>query len=173
MDILKSIYEDVREWLKFAETKNAALLTFNGVIVFGIFDKVVDKATDSFIKTALLMGCAIILISIIINLVSFLPQLNTSSKIQNNVINGSHDNRNLMFYGAIKDFNPQAYLDAVGVKYNLASNEKNIDIAIQIVTLSQITHVKLKSFNWGLTFTFIGILIPIISCIIVFFKNIF
>ncbi|MGG0516612.1 Pycsar system effector family protein [Bacillus pseudomycoides] len=172
MEILKSIYEDVREWLKFAETKNAALLTFNGVIVFGIFDKVVDKANDSFIKTALIMGCAIILISIIINLVSFLPQLNTSSKIQNNVINGSQDNRNLMFYGVIKDFNPQAYLDTVGVKYNLTLNEKNIDLATQIVTLSQITHIKLKYFNWGLTFTFIGILIPIISCIIVFFKNI-
>ncbi|MDY0850434.1 DUF5706 domain-containing protein [Bacillus thuringiensis] len=172
MEILKSIYEDVREWLKFAETKNAALLTFNGVIVFGIFDKVVDKASDSFIKTALIMGCAIILISIIINLVSFLPQFNTSSKIQNNVVNGSQANGNLMFYEVIKDFNPQAYLDTVAGKYNLASNEKNIDLATQIVTLSQITHVKLKYFNLGLYFTFSGILIPIVSVIIVFFKSI-
>ncbi|MHA4213478.1 hypothetical protein [Bacillus cereus] len=173
MDVIKSIYEDVREWLKFAETKNAALLTFNGVVVFGVLDKIVDKISEPVIKTALIIGCSIIMISIVINLISFTPLLNRLREVQSSVMNSSVEYYNLMFYGVIKDFSPQAYLDAIKIKYDIPVDQKNLDFAIQIVTLSQITYGKLRFFNIGLCLTFIGFLIPLLACIIVFFMNVY
>ncbi|MGG1685569.1 hypothetical protein [Pseudalkalibacillus sp. NRS-1564] len=35
IDTLQMIYKDTADWLKFVETKNAALLTLTGVILFG------------------------------------------------------------------------------------------------------------------------------------------
>ncbi|HDW8003326.1 hypothetical protein ACFTSE_27260 [Bacillus cereus] len=172
MDVIKSIYEDVREWLKFAETKNAALLTFNGVVVFGVLDKIIDKISEPVIKTALIIGCSIIMISIVVNLISFSPLLNRIREAQSNVLNSSIGYHNLMFYGVIKDFSPQAYLDAINTKYDIPVDQKNLDFAIQVVTLSQITYSKLLFFNLGLCLTFIGFLIPLLACIIMFFVNI-
>ena len=42
---LKSIFNNINDWLKFAEAKNFGLLTLNGALIFGITQ---TEASDDF-----------------------------------------------------------------------------------------------------------------------------
>lgn len=66
---LEFIFNNINDWLKYAETKNGVLLT----LLIAIIGVIVDKDIPSQIKFALMTTC---IISILILLISFAPILN-------------------------------------------------------------------------------------------------
>ena len=80
-DVLKDVYKDVSDWLKFAEAKNAALLTFNGVMLFGVLRLLSSNNSVllSLNKTFLIIS-GILILNMGIILYSFIPGLKDSKE---------------------------------------------------------------------------------------------
>jgi hypothetical protein len=153
-EIMKDIYKDVTEWLKFAETKNAALLTFNGVLLFGIVRILQSNVSYFTPYTKTFTACIILLIiNICINLMSFIPALTQSKKqkLKSSLSNEQVNDLNLLYYGNLKNFNEVKFLEAIIKKYNLPANDQTDeylkDLSLQIVTLSSIATKKYIFFS--------------------------
>lgn len=172
-DVLKDLYKDITEWIKFAEAKNAALLTFNGVLLFGIL-KVVESNNSliTSLSKVLYISSAILILNIGYILFSFLPLLNHSKKIQNIQSNTSESNENLIFYGDLYKLTPDIFLNKVKTKYNLTdtTNERPYfkDLSTQIITLSFLAVRKYKIFRNAVCIT-MGVLILIVLKSIFYF----
>jgi hypothetical protein len=169
-DILKDIYKDVTEWLKFAETKNAALLTFNGVLLFGIVRLLQSNVSYFTTYTKVFTVCIIILtVNICINLMSFIPALTQSKKqkVKSNLLPQNINDLNLLFYKNLKDFNEVNFLEAIIKKYNLPvtdqTDEYLKDLSLQIVTLASIATKKYMFFSISAYITSFVILLVILK----------
>jgi hypothetical protein len=162
---LDDIYKDVIEWLKFAEAKNGALLAFNGALLFGVIGLLSNK--NKHIENLFPLSFAsilLIIISMIILLISFLPDLKAVKRIKNN-----HPTRltNYRYYKDIAALRPDAYLKSINFVYcnteisNL--NKGDLDLANQIVILSIIAVRKYKFFTFALILTILAVIFPVIS----------
>lgn len=71
---LKYIFTNINDWLKFAEAKHGALITFNVATIFGIF-QIIEKLSDKeqFYQVAFISVIALLMASILVSLYSFIP----------------------------------------------------------------------------------------------------
>lgn len=162
MDIeekLYRIYEDTKEWVKFAEAKNAALLTFNGAIFFWLLKNFTGN-TQNLPQFASKLGIVLLGINIIFLLISFLPLFNTDSKPGTKLPNA---NTNLLFYRSIYNIIPRSYLKAISKSYfddnNDVFTKKERDLINQILSLAKIATRKYKIFTFCTTITIIALTI--------------
>lgn len=171
-DVLKDLYKDVTEWIKFAEAKNAALLTFNGVLLFGILKLI--ESTNILIKpfsTVLYISSALLVINIVYILFSFLPLLNQSKKIGSVQANRSITNENLLFYGNLHKLTPDVFLDRISSKYGLTNIKEQPyfkDLSIQIITLSFLAVRKYNIFRNAVYITMGALILIVLKSIFYF-----
>lgn len=98
-DRLRDIFSNVNDWLKFAESKNAVIVAFNGAVIFGTLQIVnIKSETNIIIKLYVLTLLLFMILSFITALISFLPRIKLHWLLRNKAI---ESNDNLIFYGDI------------------------------------------------------------------------
>ena len=165
-DKLKDIFENVNNWLKFAEAKNATIVAGNGLLIFGICRLLKDTSINEWILYYIYFVIFIMLLSFVVALISFIPNVKLPHYLYNN-----KKSDNLLFFGSIMHYNEDSYLKELNESLGLNSEEyktKKINkmYAQQIIINSQIAMKKYNIFNISLHLTLFAILTPIIYFIL-------
>ena len=157
LDYFEKQLDRTDKWLSFAEAKNAALIALN-LAMCGVIVKWIGKPEiDPFcVKRLLIADLALFIISLLIALFSFFPNLSKTPKI-NSDSKKKDSNFNLVFYGDIQSFSSaEEYIRyfCLQCKYPLSKTLKRpfIDFANEIIINSQITVRKYKLFKCALNF---------------------
>lgn len=167
--LLEANLARVSEWLKYAETKNAALMTFSSAAVAAMFAiRYGSQEIPSMAAQAIAVASPMFSCSAIVCLISFLPRLNLQVMLSrvaflkkarstiermagNNDLKADPKFHNLLYFGHIRFFSASEYLDAVSEKYHMSIDDSDkdllLDLAAQIVVNSKIAHRKYSDFN--------------------------
>lgn len=155
----------VNEWLRFAETKNTAAVglssTALGVIVTFL---VAGPPVPPLAGAGLGIGALVLMVSLMLSVASFLPSTDLERQLRRaNLAPNPADN--LLFYGHIARYEPQALVRAVAENYfglggeDAAPSKFALDLAGQIVTNAAITVRKLAFFKNSLILFGGGVLV--------------
>ncbi|ELA8177647.1 hypothetical protein RGL50_005220 [Vibrio alginolyticus] len=158
-ETLHSVFSNVNDWLKFAEQKNAALLVLNGGVVWGV-TRVISKLEQLTELTYWLMLCgyALIVVSALICLISFLPVL--TEKWFKPEERKPADN--CLYFADIAKYDNNHYVQLLASKLgkpDYIPNNYELDLSSQIVTNSEIAFDKYKRFRLASIVTIIGVLL--------------
>lgn len=184
---LYKIFNNVNEWLKFAEAKNFGLLTLNAAIVFGLTQ--ITFSNDSVIKiVAFCVFVPFSLLSFIPCLISLFPivtkiesknkdgKVRKSMKIINKISNFIDKDKffeNIHFYGYLKELTETKFetefLTKIGSEDKFTTYET--ELVTQILYNSRITSLKYKFFKIGAFSFFIGIVASILILPIIKFLG--
>lgn len=168
--LLKEIYKDACDWLKFAEAKNAILLSINGVFLFGVLrmcsseNSIVSLFTHTFYCMSI-----IIVLNMIYILYSFLPMFKDSDKSCSTC---EKEKLNLLYYGDISCVKKDEYIKYLIEKYNVPKNSKDSkfinDLCAQIIDVSKVAMKKYKTFRNATYIAIFTLLIPVLKIICLF-----
>ncbi|AMX00399.1 hypothetical protein [Rummeliibacillus stabekisii] len=162
--VFENLYSDTREWLKFSESKNAALLTLNVATLFGavrLFSS--QEILNNYLNVGLLIFLSS---SILICLYSFFPK-----KSKPVVIYENSEDENLLFYSNIRNLGKHRVLEKITYKYFGEAIEDNYlkDLSNQIYDLSYLIVEKNTCFKYGVFCTALAYLLGIIHILMKFF----
>lgn len=157
MEELRKIFDNVNEWLKFAEAKNFGLLSLCAAVMFGSTQ--IDFVDNSLIeKVGLYTFIPIATISFLCGLLSLFPifsalQRNLYAKNWitsfSNFIEEEKKFDNIHFYGTLKDLNLNEFENSFSTKTGDTTSftDYEKELAIQIIYNSQITWIKYQLFK--------------------------
>ncbi len=158
---------NVNDWLKFAETKNAGLLAFSGAVLVAIAGYVgSEDDIPERISLVLVIAAGALMAAAIIALASFLPILNPRKPRSRAA---PHTEDNLEYFGHLLKHSAKTLTEEIARLYaaadpTLASKDKLLtDIAHQIIVNSRIAHQKFSFFSWGLYVIAGGILVVAVA----------
>ncbi|OCQ92094.1 hypothetical protein BCD64_20065 [Nostoc sp. MBR 210] len=165
------IFQNVNEWLKFAEAKNAILLAFSGAGITATITLLatVEKLPNS-LRIGLLLTTSLLCISALICSLSFIPKTNLERLLwvqtmpERNSTFAIRDTDNFYFFGDLQKYNSQRLLEALNNYYfdntMLEPFKKEYkDIASQITINSRITFLKFRIFTYAIYMLIVSILI--------------
>ncbi|WP_181708724.1 Pycsar system effector family protein [Chthonobacter rhizosphaerae] len=148
--LLTAILGRVVDFLKFAEAKNAALLTFASAWIIASINLLNGSTplTPAWQK-AYTVALPIFAIAALLAIISLLPRT-----LLTRIYRDPNQAKSLLYFGDIATFEPAAYKERVRERYYPPENEavtRNFldDLSIQIAANSQITLWKMKLFNAG------------------------
>src|ERR1035438_5925437 len=107
---IRKIFQNVNDWLKFADAKNLALLTIESAVIFGL-TKVITDGRSCWSSIFLNLSMGIILISFLTTLISSIPILNKITREQyirgwinkfSNWIDDETPFENIHYYGYLR-----------------------------------------------------------------------
>jgi len=155
---LKDILEDVNNWLKYAEAKNALIIVLNSSLIVGL-SNVSDDITNSTIYILFLTSILMLLISIVIAIMSFIPRLKTPQLKKQNIL----EDDNLIHYVDIRKYTATQYYEKIEKILPKENRNKDFEMyyAEQIVTNSRIAFIKFKQFEAAAWFLLAAFLTPI------------
>ena len=160
------------DWLKFAESKNALLITANGAAIFGLFTLLRSDFDTNIVYTIYIyQSIAFLAFSSVFTSISFIPYTGTSNV---DMKEQPMETDNLLVYTDIAKYNPKSYLKTVYAQGKVENNESTPlerDLAELIVTYSRISVRKYSLFNKGIWCTLSAIVTPIITVVIFLFKK--
>jgi hypothetical protein len=172
MDILSKklsrIFQNVNDWLKFAEAKNAVLLAFSGAGITATLTVLVssDKLPNSLqrgfiVVTILLCICALFCT------ISFLPKTNLDKilSIQSNWFQSEQPQPedNLYFFGHLRKYKTLQLLDRLDACYLDNATPKPYskeaqDLALQVIINSEVAFEKFQVFTCAIYTLIVAIL---------------
>ena len=163
------IFNNVNEWLRFAEAKNGALLGFNSALLLAIVNILMTNTnkTNLYIYSYLLSGVFFIGISCITLILSFFPETLRSKNLQkekNIVFN------NYLYFGHLAKYDAEDFYKASKKQYS-KKEEFEKDLAEQIVINSKISAKKYKFFRIAMLFLTCGLLTPVVGLLTLFFVR--
>lgn len=164
-DILKELYRDVAEWLKFAEAKNGILLTITGVLLFGLLRMLPIKLEwlMQYEKT-LMFSSLILIISMLVALASYIPMLNINKKSKKEE---KRKNPNLLYYKDIAAFTKEEYIVEMEKKYNIKiTNQEKAYIEDQVDQILSLANIALRKYKYF----YIGVILVSLSLINIIAK---
>jgi hypothetical protein len=169
---LVQLFQLVNDWLKFAETKNAALVAFAAAANAGILSFLGSSyQVSSAWKYVLLLAVCLFCVGCVSGLVSFDPKVDRiklSRKRKKRREPSEQDN--LWFFGEIGHYTPDELLRSFATRYHNAPEcvvtalEK--DIASQIIANARITIQKFRVFKWGLRISLVAVALITASLIV-------
>ncbi|WP_320188500.1 Pycsar system effector family protein [Agrobacterium rosae] len=164
--VLTSSLARVLEFLKFAETKNAALLTFASASIVASISNLNNATLANEWKAAFTFALPLFVLAALTALYSFLPKT-----LLNSFHKDPDQSKALLYFGDAASFAPAAYKQRVVERYFPPENQSATqnyldDLAIQIAVNSQITKRKLTIFNTGALIVFSAVLVVAIPGII-------
>lgn len=172
-DELKYIFDNVKDWLKFAEAKNAALTAFNAAILAKLVSILMSLRDDQeHLECYLFVSVIFMSISLIMALYSFYPRLSSLLLPEKT---GEPGNGNLFFFLTIAQYKEKRYFEEMKKHINendsedKTSDRLKLDLINQIIVNSEIAVKKYFLFKWALRFTLAGLLLPVI----LYFTNSF
>lgn len=147
--LLTSTLSRVIDFLRFAEAKNAALLTFSSAWVLGSINQSNNTALSNDWRIAFSIALPIFSLSALVALVSFLPKTLLAAFHRD-----PEQSKALLYFGDAASFAPAAYLTRIRERYYPPENQsasRNYldDLSIQIAVNSQLTVRKLQIFHGG------------------------
>jgi len=149
---LEEIFENVNNWVKFAEAKNVALLTLNAAGIFGLLRLYGSFAPDAaWVLVAMLGAILLLFASLVICLVSFFARV----RVSRSLFARPAEAGNLYFYNHIAEMEVDGFVDAVrdSMGYQGDVGKLHRDLANQIVVNSRIARKKYVLFNAALWVT--------------------
>ncbi|MDQ1589594.1 MAG: hypothetical protein QOG71_221 [Pyrinomonadaceae bacterium] len=164
---LKGIFANVNEWLKFAETKNAAIIAADAAALFGALTLILSKDNGLALWLYIYLHSFIffVVLSALAALLSVIPK---TKILQSKPKDDRHETDNLLFYGHIAKYTPDEYLTELRTRYEEPESKNprlEFDYAQQITINSQITLSKYNYFSYAIWFAVAGILTPILAVI--------
>jgi hypothetical protein len=154
------IFQNVNEWLKFAEAKNAVLIAFAGAGMTATLTVLATgQGVPRSIQIGLLLSTIALGISSLICAVSFLPKTDLEkllwfkSRPSSQLVPPSTMD-NLYFYGSLRKYNSSELLDAFNLHYfenkvPKPYGKECLDLANQIIVNSDIAFSKFNFFKKG------------------------
>jgi hypothetical protein len=145
------------DWVKFAETKNAALLVAASGLILMLIDHFPDKTVvTSNVRACFWVGGVSLTLSSAICLISFIPHLEIPG-IGRKEIPMPDDN--LMFFGHIAKYSASEYLHALNVAEGSIhlQNKIHTDLAGQVIANACISLKKFRYFTLASWLAGIGI----------------
>ncbi|KOF03068.1 hypothetical protein OB69_06935 [Roseivirga seohaensis subsp. aquiponti] len=170
---LYQVFNNVNDWLKFAEAKNAMLIAFNGASIFGIIKLLsLDFVSNSrFIENYLLFVIISLIFSTVNCLISFAPRV----KIIKGGFYDSGKVPNVLFFEYLKGKNNLEIIEEVTGdrdKENYTTLQK--DIAEQIKQNSIIASRKYSHFTisvWITISAYITVILAGIFCLYTYLNE--
>jgi hypothetical protein len=158
---LMAALELVNDWLKYAEVKNAALLTLNAALIVGMHQLFEwHKPTALGVGWLLWMSTALLAISLLVCLASFYAYTKTFGF--DLPISTQDGATNALYFGHLADMKRDDVLKRLVDKYAPGPGSNYLeDMADQIIINSKIARRKFAFFNWGLMFTIAALLTPV------------
>ncbi len=158
-DRLLKVLSITIDWLKFAESKNAVLITFNAASIYGITRALsLDFFSNiALIKCILIISIALMIVSVSAGLLSFLPQIKFLT--QNEV--GMSSQSNYLYFGSLKNKSEIQIIQGICETQDKEFSKFEIDIAHQIQQNSIIASEKYALFRvavWITIFAYFNIL---------------
>jgi hypothetical protein len=158
---LENILGLVSEDLRFAETKNAALLTANAAAVVGILQvNPSSHGAGAVLGVFLNILTVVCTVSGLVSLISFIPRVeNPYASL--GVEPAASDN--LLFFGHIQKYDPPAYLRAIYTAAGRGDDpHEQLErmYAEQVVVSSRIAARKFTYFRWAIWITIAGLATP-------------
>ena len=171
-DRLRYILASVVDMVKFAESKNAALMAASSALIFGIFTIIGQSPSLHFGIVIYLYIVAVFLgLGGITCLVSYIPQ-NSLPRLSSR--RQPTRGKNLLFYGNLADLCPESFLKLL---YEQSEIElKGIDpieedYAEQIIINSRIALLKFRYFTAAIWIILTGLVTPIGVVILYFIRK--
>lgn len=169
---LEKVLKLVIDWIKFAEAKNAALLTLNSAAMFAGYRIVfqIKRELSTIESSCLLFLAILLLISAVICLMSFFARIKTRYLYS---IPAKSKSPNLYFFGDIASFSSKDYVAALAKTINENEIAKELDmmLADQVIANSRIAARKFRLFNIALWFSLSAFLTPVGSLLVWFLNS--
>ncbi|MBD2491695.1 Pycsar system effector family protein [Aulosira sp. FACHB-615] len=160
---LIAIFQNVNDWLKFAEAKNGILLAFSGAAITATITILgTTQSIPNSLKIGLFLTTILLCLCSLICSLSFLPKTNLERVLPLNRKPSQNDN--LWFYGSLQKYTPRELLEALDQHYfkigsNIIDEKKYIDIVEQITINSRIAFLKYQVFTYALYLLIASILV--------------
>jgi len=168
IDELEKAYNHTNQWLKFAESKNGALIALDSAMLIGVLTLYTKFSSFKVLSYYFFWMISFLIISMVISSLSFIPVL--SKKDQDEDLSEKIDQKkNILFFSEIQNLTTDEYLNHLIKKTKIKDfeiTEYAKDYAEQIINNSKITVKKYKSFKWALYFFISGVL-PFMSLVFI------
>lgn len=181
---LREIFNNINEWLKFAEAKNFGLLSLNAAIVFGITQ--INFAMQSPFEPALYYVFGpLALVSFLFCLISLFPiltKIEKGQKVKNWIqktcdwIDKEDEFENIHFFGYLKRIDEEKFEEKLKKKYgnNFSKFTKyEVELSSQILYNSRIASLKYQLFKLGATAFLAGVLFSIVGAALLSILKLF
>jgi hypothetical protein len=182
---LQKIFNNVNEWLKFAEAKNFGLLTLNAAIVFG-FSQTNFSENSVLEKAGYYVFFPFTVLSFLPCLISLFPivsriEKKTADKKEkaskkiikqfSNWIDKEDKFENIHFYGYLKDLDESTFEKELKSKTGITEvfMPYETELSTQILNNSRIIWLKYQFFKIGAFFFLVGLILFSISLPIIKF----
>jgi hypothetical protein len=178
---LIAIFQNVNDWLKFAEAKNGILLAFSGAAITATIT-ILSAAQNlpNSLKIGLLLTTILLSICALVCSLSFLPKTNLERVLglRRNLNPTNPDKDNFWFFGHLQKYKPIELLDALNNHYfdsklNTPYKKEYQDIAAQITINAEIAFLKFRVFTYALYFLIASIVVIPLSILtnIILFRS--
>ena len=157
IDYLEKQYNHAFDMVKFGETKNTALIAFNGAIILGM-TKLLSEAQNDWLFYFLWYVIIMCGISIFICFSSLIAKI---KHVPNDISLSRNDN--LLYFATLAHMDHEELINKIKNQYDCESSNANHekDLARQVIITSQIAARKFTLFNIAIGFTFAGLLTPL------------
>lgn len=167
---LIEIHKIIVDWLKFAEAKNAGLLTGNLVSIFGVsklefFSGAHVYSWAWWYYTSIVFFCGL---SALCCLLSIVPQIEIPWFW---LSTDKYPPGNLVFFGSIANQSPENYSRKLQEETGCEFKRFEKDLAEQIVVNSKIARRKFSSFKVSAWLTLSGFITPVISGLLILLRE--
>ncbi|MBU0538464.1 MAG: hypothetical protein KKF24_08580 [Gammaproteobacteria bacterium] len=168
MEALKDVLENVNGWLKFAEAKNAVLVTTSGVALWAGARLLVSDEIGCYLQAYLCFLIVFLGAALITGLLSFLPVLSYSIIVPKPY---AVDNENLLYFGYLSTLSKnelvKKFLDALDAP-DTEQNAFHPMYAEQIIINSRVALAKYALFERGVNLIILGALTPVVGGLLLY-----
>lgn len=170
---LASTFSRTVDFLKFAETKNAALLTFASAWLLALANLIAgDRISDRASRIAIAVAILLFALATLIALYSFFPKLNLDRLFRD-----PNSKRSLLYFNDIAKFEATAYVQHFRERYandpdQGISDAYLHDLAVQVSANSSITRRKFLIFNVAAAFVMLALAVLTIRGAFLFYEHV-
>lgn len=159
------------DFLKFAETKNAALLTFASAWLLALASLAAnDRITDRSSQIATALAAFLFALAAITALWSFLPRMRLTDFFLSPNRSG-----NLLYFADIAEVDPDTFVERFRERYNSTPDSVSdaflSDLAVQVAVNSSITRRKFRTFNVGAAFVLAALTVLTCRCAFLIYSQ--
>lgn len=163
---LQRISGNVQESMRFAEAKNAALITFNGAALYVLVEG--HEFLPVIIGDHWIYNAVILIIGLTLSIIAFLPSMGSKTKPPSKIKLRTwrkHKKMGISYFGHIRKYGDEEFLARVYEFYDQKLTEPvpraELDLAKQAITLSRITRHKYVFFSLAGHLTLVALMLPI------------
>ncbi|WP_338441259.1 Pycsar system effector family protein [Synechococcus elongatus IITB4] len=168
IDLLDKILSSTNNWLKFAESKNGAIIAVICTVMFGVSKIIIDSDKIPNVLLAYLVEFfAFSFLSLVISLSSFIPKLKKPFWF---TLEEKSNTDNPFYFADVCKYDSYSYLELLGIIHD--DDDKIVKyMAEQVVINSRIAALKFNLFETSIWLFLAALLTPFLVLVILFFKD--